>query len=299
MNKNEFYTKMLTRLESSAIFQPDFPDENAITTLHILWNFAAGNSRSELPEDIENLPELSGELQEVIQTLVTKRLEGTPLAYMTGRTRFMNLDLYCEPGVLIPRPETELLCSTVLSELAKVSDGTGQLLGIDIGCGCGNLSCGIAANNANVQIHAIDLTDECVALSGKNVAALRLDGRITVHKGDMFSPLSDTGLEGKVDFIVSNPPYIPSSKLHSDLTHLTAHEPEEAFNGGIYGFGIHQRLIRDSLTWLKAGGVLAFEFGIGQERQIEALFRRVRCYEEVQFASDVKGNPRVVLTRYN
>ena len=294
MNKTELYQNYLAHLKAAEIFRSDFPEETAETTLNALWNAVADISLNTNVEPSE-LPDLSEAQKTVLEEFIEKRCNGTPLAYLTGRTRFMGLELFCEPGVLIPRAETELLCTTVVTSLSTTNNDSGQLPGIDVGCGCGNLSCGIASNNNSVRIHAIDMTDECVSLTRKNVAALQLNDRISVYKGDMFSPLLDAHLEEKVDFIVSNPPYVPSAKLQSDLTHLIDHEPEAAFNGGIYGFAVHQRLLKDSLMYLKPGGFLFFEFGAGQDKQVGMLCRRIKGYTEAKFINDRQGVPRVAI----
>lgn len=295
MNSNNFYLQLYDRIVSADIFTPDFPDETTETTLKALWETVAGNPCSARQAKAASLSEISAGQKKSLEKLVEKRLCGTPLAYLTGRSHFMGLEISTATGVLIPRPETELLASTVLEMLPPPENVSKPLFGIDAGCGSGNLSCAVAFHHPGVQLFAVDIADECVALSEKNITSLRLNDRVTIYKGDLFSPLADLHLEEKIDFIVSNPPYIPSSKLHSDLARLTKFEPEVAFNGGVYGFSLHHRLIKESLVYLKPGGMLFFEFGVGQEKQVQALFARVKGYTTpLSFKKDAQGSPRVI-----
>jgi release factor glutamine methyltransferase len=204
--------------------------------------------------------------------------------------RFMNVDLETAPGALVPRLDTELLGATAIALLRQPAAPRF----IDMCCGSGNLACAIAAALPQARGWASDLTDATVALARRNVTRLELEGRVAVAQGDLFSGLS--GLE-PVDAVVCNPPYISTSRLGKDRAYLLEHEPREAFDGGPYGLSIHQRVIRDALPFVKAGGWLLFEMGLGQERQLSLLFRRAAGWEDVQFASDASGRPRVVFAQ--
>lgn len=206
--------------------------------------------------------------------------------------RFMDVELLVERGVLMPRAETELLGATALEllpEKAKV---------IDMCCGSGNLACAIAARRPDVRIWASDLTDACVSLARKNAAHIGAGDRVMVVQGDLFSGLKD--LEGTIDLIVCNPPYISQAKLAGERAVLLETEPREAFDGGPYGLSIHQRVVREALPFLKPGGSLLFEIGLGQERQVKMLFERTRAYEHIRTVANAAGEVRVVgATRIN
>ncbi len=211
-----------------------------------------------------------------------------------GLQRFMGVDLEIAPGALVPRAETELLGQTAVQILQARG---AQQLAIDMGCGSGNLACGVAAAIADLQLWASDLTDETVQLAARNVAHLGLAARITVRQGDLFAGLTDLGLEGTIDVIVCNPPYISTARLAGDRAYLLANEPRAAFDGGPYGLSIHQRVIKEGLSFLKPDGWLLFEIGVGQEKQLEQLFRRSKAYGPVQWVNDGDGVPRVVLAQ--
>ncbi|MBN1294598.1 MAG: peptide chain release factor N(5)-glutamine methyltransferase [Candidatus Latescibacteria bacterium] len=295
MENNPLFRELFDYIATANISTPDFPDETTEATLKALWNTAAGTPCSAQKALSTTLPEMTPECKKALELLIDKRISGAPLAQLTGRVQFMGLELFIEPEVLIPRPETELLGYTVTQALSDRHAASERITGIDVGCGSGNLSCGIAMHHPGIHLYAIDITDTCVACTAKNAAQCDLTGRITVLKGDLFSPLVNMHLESSVDVVISNPPYIPSVKLQSSLSHLVRHEPCEAFNGGTYGFSLHQRLIKESLPFLKSGGSLFFEFGIRQENQVQALFSRIRGYKPIRFKNDNEGNPRVVI----
>jgi release factor glutamine methyltransferase len=128
-----------------------------------------------------------------------------------------------------------------------------------------------------------------------NVQQLGLADRVVVAQGDLFAGLEGLGLEYSIDLIACNPPYVSQKRLlEGDRTSLLAEEPREAFDGGPYGLSIHQRVMKDALPFLRAGGVLAFEFGLGQDRQVRILFERTGAYEDIQSVANGSGEARVI-----
>lgn len=215
-----------------------------------------------------------------------------------GTVHFMGLELACAEGALVARKETETLARTVIDILRAREAAMGPPLVIDMCTGSGNLACAIAHHVPTATVHASDLTDGCVSVARKNVERLGLAGRVTVHQGDLFGPLTDRPeLAGKVDLVVCNPPYISTGKLESASATLLEREPREAFDGGPYGIAIHSRVVKDALAFLRPGGVLAFEIGAGQAKQVSILFTRARSYENVESVTDETGEVRVLHSR--
>lgn len=206
----------------------------------------------------------------------------------------MGVELELAQGVLVPRAETELLGQQALDVLRGLKD---EPVLVDMCCGSGNLGLAIASATPALRVWAADLTDETVALARRNARRLGLEDRVAIHQGDLFGALAGQGLEGRVDMVVCNPPYISTSRLEGESAHLLRDEPREAFEGGPYGISIHQRLVREAAAFLKPGGWLLFEFGEGQHRQVAALVSRARAYEPVAFAQDNEGRPRVAIAR--
>lgn len=214
-------------------------------------------------------------------------------AYARGTQSFMGLELFVAPGSLVPRAETELVARAAIRELESL--GVEQPLVIDVCCGAGNLACAIASHVPKARVWACDLSDDCVALTNKNVAELGLAERVSVRQGDLFQGLPEAELAGKVDLVVCNPPYISTGRLE-ERTDLTA-EPRLAFDGGPYGLSIHQRVTKDALALLKPGGVLAFEFGLGQDRQLRIVIDRARGYDGLAFFENEEGKPRALVVK--
>jgi release factor glutamine methyltransferase len=218
------------------------------------------------------------------------------VAYAKGAHTFMGLDLIVGEGALVPRPETELLARSALRVLdGRRREGANRLRVIDMCCGAGNLACAVAVHAEGTEVWAADLSPDCVALTRRNVEKHGLTERVRVLEGDLFTPLPREELEGTVDLVVCNPPYISSGRLaeREDLTR----EPRLAFDGGPYGLSVHQRVSRDALPFLGTGGFLAFEFGLGQERQLRSVVERARGYEGVELVNDDAGNPRVLVAK--
>ncbi len=206
---------------------------------------------------------------------------------MSQLVRFLGVEIETGPGALIPRAETELLGATAIAKLR----GGGTRF-VDVCCGTSNLACAIATAIPQARGWALDLTDGCVALARANVTRLGLAERIAVLQGDLVAPLDGVTA---LDLIVCNPPYISTSKLatRDDL----ADEPREAFDGGPYGVTIHQRVAREAIPLLRPGGWLVFEFGVGQDRQLELVLRRTKAYDQIDVISTDVGIPRVIAAR--
>ena len=215
-------------------------------------------------------------------------------AFEKGRTTFMGIELLVAPGALVPRAETELLGNTAVGALLALN---GAPRVIDLCCGAGNLACAIAHRVPAARVWASDLTDGCVELARRNVEFHGLGERVSVHQGDLFAGFDGLGLEGTVDAVVCNPPYISEKRLENDRAELLELEPREAFSAGPYGLGIHMRAVREALAFLRPGGFLLFEVGLGQDRQVKTLFDRAKAYDDVTVVTNALGEGRVVSGR--
>lgn len=222
------------------------------------------------------------------------RVEKTEL---TGerRYRFLDLDLVLQGSVLAPRAETELLAIQAIGLLRQIE--TRDLLVIDMCCGSGNVGLAIAHALPSARILSADLTEDTVETARANANRLGLSDRVAVFQGDLFGALAAANAEGKATMVVCNPPYISTARLEGESAHLLESEPREAFDGGPYGISIQQRLVREAPTYLKPGGLLLFEFGVGQERQAQSLLTRSRVFECLDFPTDEDGRPRVAVAR--
>lgn len=291
--QSELYTVLLNKIKLNAVLPPDQPDETVELTLHALWHAAAGNPCSSKTASQLPLEELSDAQQVILENMVKERCEGKPLMQITRRAHFMGIELEFAPEVFIVRPETEILGISAVEILKNVEN---PVL-IDIGCGSGNLTCGIANALPTVTIYATDILQSCVDLTKKNIARIGVAQRVAVSHGDLFLPFENSNLEEFVDMVISNPPYIATSRLKGDRAYLVSHEPEQAFDGGPFGFSMYQRLIKESLKFLQPGGHLLFEFGAGQDKQVGNLIKRAGGYDRIDFSNDKNGLARVVIAR--
>ncbi|MBI5658948.1 MAG: class I SAM-dependent methyltransferase [Nitrosomonadales bacterium] len=234
----------------------------------------------------------SANCEAAARAMAERRAAGAPLAYVIGCETFMGVELVAAEGALAPREETELLGYAALAEL-RSSDSDAPRV-IDMCCGSGNLACAIAYHLPDARVWASDLTDGCVSVARRNVGHVGVSDRVVVAQGDLFAGLAGLDLEGSIDAVVCNPPYISQGKLSTDRAALLDHEPREAFDGGPYGLSIHQRVVKEALPFLRPGGVLLFEIGLGQERQVKMLFERANAYQNIRLVANPTGEVRVV-----
>jgi len=221
--------------------------------------------------------------------LVLKRQQGMPLAYVVGEKEFWSLPFKVVPGVLIPRPETELLVEKVIELSTRIRE-----IVVDIGTGSGNIAVSLAKGLPNVQILATDISPE--ALKTARLNAFRHNvASIAFLKGNLFSALRKLHLEGQCDFIVSNPPYVPESQWETLQDEIRLHEPKNALVSGETGLEIIEKLISRAPKFLKKGGYLCMEIGFGQQDEVLNLFGngwvRVDCFK------DLNGIPRLIIAQ--
>lgn len=228
------------------------------------------------------------------RNLVKRRANREPAAYILGYKEFWSLPLIVTPEVLIPRPDTECLVETVLDTLAnQPHTGQGRLL--ELGVGSGAISIALAKERPELNILASDLSPGAVAVAKHNARRYHLDRRIQFFAGHWLDSMRHgTPL---FDFIVSNPPYIPTAELNQLAPEITGHEPVRALDGGPDGMQCIKALIRSASVFLKPGGYLVLEMGYDQKSRVEAVVSGCSQYDEMDFRKDYAGHHRVVRLR--
>lgn len=221
--------------------------------------------------------------------MVKKRLNGVPSAYLTGSKEFWSLFYKVRPGVLIPRPETELLVEKTI----ELSTGEEEII-VDIGTGCGNIAISLAKELGRAEIYATDISKKALDIARKNVL-LQGKSRITLICGDLCMPLKKLGLDRKCDFIISNPPYVAIEDWENLDRGIRDHEPEKALVAGETGLEVIEKLVNEGAAFLKTGGYLIFEIGFGQEKSVRTLFGKE--WEKISCYRDLTGIPRVFTAR--
>lgn len=293
----QLYKEILTRLEDQLVILQDKPEETAETTLAALWCAAAGNPLSVERAVTQSLGELDAQQQDKLFVLIEQRLAGIPLAHITGRQQFMGVELLATAEALIPRKETEILGSAavrLLQEMGKTSDA---LRVMDICTGAGNLAVSMALQCPCCTVFASDLSADAVSLARKNAKFNQLSDRITLLKGDLFSPFESKEFYGSVDLLTCNPPYISTAKVGEMEEEISEHEPSLAFDGGAFGIKILHRFIKEAPRYMKKGGWLAFEVGLGQGKTLVKRMEKKYSYSQVLSISDANGDTRVITAR--
>jgi release factor glutamine methyltransferase len=297
MNKEELFDKLTNGLENKLHFLEDKPEETIESTVRALWFSAAGNPKSAVESLKLPIPDLTTSQVETLNLLLEKRLANIPLSHITGRQNFMGIELLSDRRALIPRKETEILGNKALDIANKITETKQRANVIDVCCGAGNLAIAIAHYNPRSFISAADLSGEAVALARDNVSFLKLDKQIRVFEGDVFSAFEKDEFYENTDLIVCNPPYISSTTVQKMNVEIAANEPVLAFDGGMLGTKIIQKLIREAPKFLVPSGWVAFEVGLGQGPFIMQLCERTALYNEIESASDNFGNIRVIAAR--
>lgn len=280
------------RLAGGLARLPDKPEETVEATLAALWLAAAGEPRSCVAAASAPLPELDAEAARRLESLVERRLAGTPLAHLTGRQSFMGLEMLAGPEALIPRRETELLAATALAHLPSPGARV-----VDVCTGSGNVAIAIAHHAPRTRVWASDLSADAVALARRNAAGLGLAARVSFRVGDLLAPFDEADFVGRIDVLTCNPPYISSAKVDTMPAETAGHEPRLAFDGGPLGIRILRRLALEAPRFLAPGGLLALEVGLGQARGVRRQLEQHGAYEGFLEASDAEGNVRVLVAR--
>jgi release factor glutamine methyltransferase len=288
------YNTLIERLTASWIAKPDKPEETPETTLKALYFCAAGIPVSVQKASRETVPELDNNAQMRLKDLVEKRLNGLPLAHITGRQQFMGMELLAGPEALIPRMETEIVTRAALAIAKSLADERGVVTIIDVCTGSGNVALGIAANEPRSRVFGSDLSEEAVVLARKNAQHLDLGRRVEFRQSDLFAAFESDEFYKKMDLITCNPPYIPSVKVGSMDSEISQCEPRLAFDGGSLGITILTRLIRETPKYLKPDSYLCFEVGLGQGKAMEHRLKKENIYRNIQSYSDSNNQVRAL-----
>ena len=278
---NETLKSATRRLADGGIDSPRLDAE--VLLAHVL-----NCRRLDLYVDAEKILSLEKILR--FNELISRRLEGIPVAYLTGTREFMGLKFSVTPDVLIPRPDTEIVTEFVGEFLRALNR---EVSFADIGTGSGAICVSILKFIKTARSCAVDVSSKALEVAELNARKFHVDDRIKFFCGDMFAPLS-----GKIfDAIVSNPPYIPTGDLPTLQAEVQS-EPTLALDGGTDGLTFYRRLADASPKFLSSGGLLAVEVGINQASTVKEIFTRAG-FVDVEILRDLSGIERVVCGRKN
>jgi release factor glutamine methyltransferase len=202
--------------------------------------------------------ELDEELLARLEPLAARRESREPLQHITGEAPFRALLLAVGPGVLVPRPETELVAEWAIESLRQVPSATPRA--VDLGTGTGALALALATEVPNAEVWAVERSTEAAGWAERNIARFG-DGRVTLVVGDAEAAAPE--LDGTIDVVVTNPPYIPDAERPADIEVL-GFDPAEALFGGEDGLRDIRTFIARAAKLLRPGGTLVLEHGDGQ-----------------------------------
>jgi release factor glutamine methyltransferase len=225
-----------------------------------------------------------------MRELVKRRAAAEPVAYLVGHREFFSIDFLVRPGVLIPRPDTEILVMAALDVLKPIQRP--RVLDLCTGTGCVPIA--IAQNHPSAEFSAVELHEIPFHVARENVSRHGLEGRITVLKGDLFSPLP-AGC--RFDVITSNPPYVTRDEIPKLAADVRDHEPRTALDGGQDGLDVIRQIVEQSPSFLNEGGWLMFELSPEQADAALELLRQ-RGFQETTIRYDLAGQARVAIGRW-
>ena len=243
---------------------------------------------------------LSARELSLLKELVIRRSRCIPLSYLTEEQNFMGINLKVNPDVHIPRPETEILVEESLRTIKKMIfpvKGDGALddfIIVDLGTGCGNIAIKLAKELKESKVYAVDISSKALKVAQRNARFHDLDRRISFLQGDLFFPLAHLKLEGKVNLIISNPPYVSSEEMNS-LPSEVKREPRVALEGGGDGLNAYRRIISQSTRFLRKTGLLALEIGHKQAEEVGELILAQEELSTPQVICDYGKKERVIL----
>jgi len=226
--------------------------------------------------------------------LVERRRTREPLQHLVGSTGFRYLTLLVEPGVFVPRPETEVVAQAAIDEARQQE----RPLVVDLCCGAGGIAVAVATEVPSATVRAVDLSPEAVALTRRN-AELNGATNLTVEHGDVAELGLLRELDGTVGVLVANPPYIPPDAEPVD-PEVRDHDPDLAlYGGGLDGLEVPRAVIAAAARLLRAGGLLVMEHAEVQDAAARAAALATGAFEQIESRDDLTGRPRMLVARRN
>lgn len=218
---------------------------------------------------------------------VNRRAKNEPISYITKIKEFMSLEFFVSEGVLIPRPDTEIL----VEEIINIFNGKSAKI-LDLCTGSGAIAISVANYLKDAYVTAVDKFDICIETTLKNIKKHNLSDRVNVLYADV---LGDFVVAGDFDCIVSNPPYIKKEVLTSLPSDVRDYEPIYALDGGNDGLVFYRKITDFSSEKLNSGGILTYEIGFDQAEDVKSIIAKTDCFKNIRVLKDLAGLDRVVI----
>jgi release factor glutamine methyltransferase len=236
---------------------------------------------------------VTGRSQRRFESLVERRAAGEPLQYVIGRWAFRTLDLMVDRRVLIPRPETEQVVESALAELDRV--GPGPSVVVDLGTGSGAIALSVAAERRQVEVWATDASQDALDVAAANLAGLggHPAARVRLARGRWWDALPDD-LRGRVDLMISNPPYVSSGEMGDLDEAVVGWEPRAALEAGPSGLEAIEDILNGAADWLAPHGVAVVEIAPHQAGPATRA-AGLAGFRQVEVRPDLAGRDRVLV----
>nr|WP_149867552.1 peptide chain release factor N(5)-glutamine methyltransferase [Bartonella apihabitans] len=239
--------------------------ENADLDARLLVEFVTSTTRTDeiLNPDLQ----VSDEALQRLDKAIFERLNGKPVYRIIGKREFYGIEFQLSADTLEPRDDTEALVDLALPEIQAIIGQCGEAGIVDMGTGTGAIAIALLANVDGLKATAVDISDDALETASLNAKNAGVADRFMALKSNWFS-----GLSGKFDMIISNPPYIRESQICSLATEVKKYDPLRALSGGQDGLQFYRQLAKEGRPFLKPHGMIAVEIGKGQEKDVIALF---------------------------
>ena len=282
------FATVSTAIQATQLTLKEVGIEEAPLEGEVLVRHVAGINRASLYSDPDRAFSKIEALQ--LATLVARRCKREPLPYILGHWEFCGLDYIVNPAVLIPRPETETLVEQALICALPMAQGNRPIFIADVGTGSGCVAISLAKRLPQATVVATDISPDALVVARQNVERHDVADQVHLHECDLLS-----GNDGKLDLIVSNPPYIPNGELPGLQPEVTHHEPFAALGGGPDGLLVIRLLMEQALDLLLPNGALMIEFNPPQSNVLLSEAKRLWPNAECRIVKDLAGLDRVLV----
>ncbi|HET7577916.1 MAG TPA: peptide chain release factor N(5)-glutamine methyltransferase [Bacillales bacterium] len=256
----------------------------------LLFRHHLGVTRTKFFQMLQD--DLPGDVEERLMADIRRHANGVPVQHLTEEEMFYGRRFHVNRDVLIPRPETEELVEAVLKSIEEQFPEKEGLRVVDVGTGSGVIAATLALEAPDLAVSAVDLSEAALSMASQNAA--RLGAQVDFYRGDLLSPLIEQGL--KADVVVSNPPYIPDGELKNLDPIVKDHDPRLALDGGDDGLAVYRKLTAQLPKILNRRGLVAFEIGVGQSKEVADLLRNAfGDSTKIFIKKDINGKERMVI----
>lgn len=267
----------VTRLLAAGVESPQ-------SDARILLAHAIGAELARLPL----LDEIDGDQARAFEEMIILRERRIPVQHLTGKAHFRYLDLDVGPGVFVPRPETEVMTGWAIEQLRGMITLLHRPLVVELCAGSGAIAKAITTELTRVDIHAVELSENAAEYAFRNLR----DTLVELHVGDMATALPE--LDGAVDLVIANPPYIPLDAYESVAPEARDHDPTLALFSGADGLDAIKVVARVAERLLRPAGLLAVEHADVQGESAPEVVAATRAFSAVRDHRDLAGRPRFV-----